>query len=50
MVVVIAPQIVGKGIEAVGDLGIRVMGDAMKLSIRRVSRKGSDLILDGQID
>ena len=50
MVVVIAPRIVGKGIEAVGDLGIRVMGDAMKLSIRRVSRKGSDLILDGQID
>jgi diaminohydroxyphosphoribosylaminopyrimidine deaminase/5-amino-6-(5-phosphoribosylamino)uracil reductase len=50
MVVVIAPQIVGKGIEAVGDLGIRVMGDAMKMSIRRVSRKGSDLILDGQID
>ena len=49
MVVVIAPKIVGKGIEAVGDLGIRVMGDAMKLSIRRVSRKGPDLIFDGQI-
>jgi diaminohydroxyphosphoribosylaminopyrimidine deaminase/5-amino-6-(5-phosphoribosylamino)uracil reductase len=49
LVVVIAPKIVGKGIEAIGNLGIRVMDDAMKISIRQVTRKGGDLLLDGQI-
>jgi len=49
MVVIIAPKIVGKGIESVGDLGIRVMDDAMKLSFRQVIRKGEDLILDGKM-
>lgn len=46
MVVIMAPKIAGKGIEGVGDLGIRVMDDAMRLSIRRVLRKDGDLILD----
>lgn len=49
VVVVVAPKIVGKGIEAVGDLGIQVMDDAMKLSVRRVIRKGGDTIFDGRI-
>lgn len=49
IVVVVAPKILGKGIEAVGNLGIEVMYDAMHLSIRRVIRKGGDLIFDGQI-
>jgi diaminohydroxyphosphoribosylaminopyrimidine deaminase/5-amino-6-(5-phosphoribosylamino)uracil reductase len=49
IIVLIAPKILGKGIEAVGSLGIRSMDDAMKISIRKISRKGSDLILDGQI-
>lgn len=49
LVVVVAPKIVGKGIEAVGDLGIRTMDDAMKISVRQVTRKGGDLVLDGQI-
>jgi diaminohydroxyphosphoribosylaminopyrimidine deaminase/5-amino-6-(5-phosphoribosylamino)uracil reductase len=49
LVVLIAPKIVGKGIEAVGNLGIRVMDDAMKMSVRQVIRRGGDLILDGHI-
>jgi diaminohydroxyphosphoribosylaminopyrimidine deaminase/5-amino-6-(5-phosphoribosylamino)uracil reductase len=49
LVVVIAPKIVGKGIEAIGNLGIRVMDDAMKISVRQVIRRGGDLLLDGQI-
>ncbi|MFH1080960.1 MAG: bifunctional diaminohydroxyphosphoribosylaminopyrimidine deaminase/5-amino-6-(5-phosphoribosylamino)uracil reductase RibD [Pseudomonadota bacterium] len=49
IVVVVAPKIVGKGIEAVGDLGIRLMDDALKLSISQVIRKDGDLILDGRI-
>jgi len=49
MVVILAPKIAGKGIEGVGDLGIRLMDDAMNLSLRQVIRKGDDLILDGHI-
>lgn len=49
IIVVITPKIAGKGIEAVGDLGVRVMDDAIKISVRQVMRKGGDLILDGQI-
>jgi riboflavin-specific deaminase-like protein len=49
VVAVVAPKIVGKGVEAVGDLGIRLMDDAMKLSVSRIVRKGGDLILDGRI-
>jgi diaminohydroxyphosphoribosylaminopyrimidine deaminase/5-amino-6-(5-phosphoribosylamino)uracil reductase len=49
LVVVVAPKILGKGIEAVGNLGIRIMDDAMKISVRQVARKGGDFILDGQI-
>ncbi|MBA4397757.1 MAG: bifunctional diaminohydroxyphosphoribosylaminopyrimidine deaminase/5-amino-6-(5-phosphoribosylamino)uracil reductase RibD [Syntrophus sp. (in: bacteria)] len=49
IVVVVAPKIVGKGIEAVCDLGIRIMDDAMKISVRQVTRKGGDFVLDGQI-
>jgi diaminohydroxyphosphoribosylaminopyrimidine deaminase/5-amino-6-(5-phosphoribosylamino)uracil reductase len=49
LVVLIAPKIVGKGIEAIGNLGIRVMDDAMKISVRQVIRRGGDLLLDGQI-
>jgi diaminohydroxyphosphoribosylaminopyrimidine deaminase / 5-amino-6-(5-phosphoribosylamino)uracil reductase len=50
IVIVIAPKIIGKGIEAVGDLGIHSIDDAMKLSIRRVIRKDGDLILDGHMN
>jgi riboflavin biosynthesis pyrimidine reductase len=49
IIVVIAPKVVGTGIEAIGNLGIRSMDDAMKISVRKVTRKGGDLILDGQI-
>ncbi len=49
IVVVIAPKIVGKGIESVGNLGIRIMDHAMKISVRQVTRKNGDFILDGQI-
>jgi diaminohydroxyphosphoribosylaminopyrimidine deaminase/5-amino-6-(5-phosphoribosylamino)uracil reductase len=49
IIVVIAPKIVGAGIDAVGNLGIRVMDDAMKIGVRQITRKGDDWILDGQI-
>jgi diaminohydroxyphosphoribosylaminopyrimidine deaminase/5-amino-6-(5-phosphoribosylamino)uracil reductase len=36
VIVIIAPKIIGKGVEAVGDLGIREVKNALKLSLDRV--------------
>jgi len=46
LVTVIAPKIIGKGIEAVGDLNIRDLKDAKLLSVRKVIKKGADVIMD----
>jgi len=46
LIVILAPRIVGEGINSVGDLGIRQMDDALRLSFRRIMRRGDDLILD----
>jgi hypothetical protein len=37
----------GSGIEAVADLGIKSMDDAIRLACRKVYRKGEDIIIDG---
>jgi diaminohydroxyphosphoribosylaminopyrimidine deaminase/5-amino-6-(5-phosphoribosylamino)uracil reductase len=50
MVTVIAPKIIGKGIEAVGNLNIRNLESAKKLSIRKIFKRGDDIILDSVID
>lgn len=44
MVVITAPRIIGKGIEAIGDLGIDSMDDSIQLTVTRVFRKGDDII------
>ncbi|MCX5818314.1 MAG: bifunctional diaminohydroxyphosphoribosylaminopyrimidine deaminase/5-amino-6-(5-phosphoribosylamino)uracil reductase RibD [Deltaproteobacteria bacterium] len=49
LIVILAPKIVGEGINAVGDLGIRRMDDALGFSFQRVTRYGEDLILDARI-
>ncbi len=46
LLIVLAPKIVGDGVNAVGDLGIRWMNDALDFSFRRITRCGADLILD----
>ncbi len=46
LVVIIAPKIVGKGVEAVGDLGIREVGRALKVSFDKVYRKGDDVVIE----
>jgi diaminohydroxyphosphoribosylaminopyrimidine deaminase/5-amino-6-(5-phosphoribosylamino)uracil reductase len=48
MLVVIAPKIIGKGIEAVGDLHIMKIDQALKLSYRKVMRKGDDIVIEGR--
>ena len=49
LVTVIAPKILGKGVEAVGDLNIRDLKDAKILSVRAVSKKGVDVIMDSRL-
>ena len=49
LVTVIAPKILGKGIEAVGDLRIRNLDLAKKLSIRKITRSGDDIIIDNRL-
>lgn len=46
LVVVIAPRIIGQGIEAVGDLGIARLTDAISFSSVKTLRLGPDVIFD----
>lgn len=48
-VIIIAPKIAGKGREAVGDLGIEKMNDALGFTYEKVLWKGGDLVIDGRI-
>jgi diaminohydroxyphosphoribosylaminopyrimidine deaminase / 5-amino-6-(5-phosphoribosylamino)uracil reductase len=50
LIAVLAPKIVGTGINAVGDLGILRMEDALRLSYERVTHRGDDLILDARFN
>jgi diaminohydroxyphosphoribosylaminopyrimidine deaminase/5-amino-6-(5-phosphoribosylamino)uracil reductase len=49
LVTIIAPKIIGSGIEAVGDLNIRNLEAAKKLSIQKISRRGDDIIIDSRL-
>lgn len=48
LLIVLAPKIVGGGVNAVGDLGILRMDDALGFSFQRFTRCGADLILDAR--
>jgi diaminohydroxyphosphoribosylaminopyrimidine deaminase/5-amino-6-(5-phosphoribosylamino)uracil reductase len=50
LITIIAPKILGSGIEAVGDLNIRKLSLAKKLSIQKVSRCGDDIIIDSRLN
>ena len=47
MMVFIAPKIAGKGIQAVGDLGIRDMGKALALKDIKIKRVADDVLVEG---
>jgi diaminohydroxyphosphoribosylaminopyrimidine deaminase/5-amino-6-(5-phosphoribosylamino)uracil reductase len=49
VVAIIAPKIMGKGVETVADLGIRRVNRSFKLSFDRVYRKGEDIIIEARI-
>jgi diaminohydroxyphosphoribosylaminopyrimidine deaminase/5-amino-6-(5-phosphoribosylamino)uracil reductase len=50
LITIIAPKIIGTGIEAVGDLNIRKLEAAKKLSIQKVLRRGDDIIVDSRLN
>jgi diaminohydroxyphosphoribosylaminopyrimidine deaminase / 5-amino-6-(5-phosphoribosylamino)uracil reductase len=50
LVVCVAPKILGAGIEAVGDLGIRELARTLLMTDTSVTRCGVDLVLDGRIE
>jgi diaminohydroxyphosphoribosylaminopyrimidine deaminase/5-amino-6-(5-phosphoribosylamino)uracil reductase len=50
LVVCIAPKILGAGIEAVGDLGIRELAWTSRMTDKSVTHYGVDLVLDGRIE
>lgn len=49
LVVAIAPKLIGRGIEAVGDLGITRLGDALTFTTVETYKLGDDLIFDGRL-
>jgi len=50
LVVSVAPKILGSGVEAVGDLGIRELGRALLMTDTSVTRYGVDLVLESRIE
>lgn len=49
LIVVIAPKIIGRGTEAIGDLGITRLSEAITFSSVKVRRLGDDIIFDGRL-
>src|ERR671920_489804 len=50
LAVCVAPKILGNGIEAIGDLGIRDLSRSLTLADVMVEPYGVDLILSGRIE
>jgi diaminohydroxyphosphoribosylaminopyrimidine deaminase/5-amino-6-(5-phosphoribosylamino)uracil reductase len=49
MVVTLAPKVLGRGIEAVGDLEIDDLADALRLTDVVYERYGVDIVIDGRV-
>ncbi|HUV52056.1 MAG TPA: bifunctional diaminohydroxyphosphoribosylaminopyrimidine deaminase/5-amino-6-(5-phosphoribosylamino)uracil reductase RibD [Dehalococcoidia bacterium] len=49
LVIIIAPKILGKGLETVGDLGIREVSRSFKLTFDKAYRKGEDLVIEAKV-
>jgi diaminohydroxyphosphoribosylaminopyrimidine deaminase/5-amino-6-(5-phosphoribosylamino)uracil reductase len=48
-VAIVAPKIMGRGIETVGELGVNDVDEAVKLTFTRTYRVGGDLVVEGRI-
>jgi riboflavin-specific deaminase-like protein len=49
LVVCIAPKVLGTGLDAVGDLGIRDLGQALTFSETTIRQLGPDILFDGRV-
>lgn len=49
LVVAVAPKIIGRGIEAIGDLGITRLSDAITFTSVETYTLGQDVIFDGRL-
>jgi riboflavin-specific deaminase-like protein len=50
LVVCIAPKVLGAGLDAVGDLGIRDLGKALTFREATIRQLGPDILFDGVVD
>ena len=50
LVVCIAPKVLGSGIEAIGDLGVRELSESLSLTETAVIPYGVDLVLDSRVE
>jgi diaminohydroxyphosphoribosylaminopyrimidine deaminase / 5-amino-6-(5-phosphoribosylamino)uracil reductase len=50
LVIAIAPKIIGRGTEAIGELGIEHLKDALTFSSFRTRRLGPDIVVDALLD
>ena len=50
LVVIVAPKLMGKGIEAVGELNITDVSQTVKLSFSRVYRMGEDIVIEARVE
>jgi diaminohydroxyphosphoribosylaminopyrimidine deaminase/5-amino-6-(5-phosphoribosylamino)uracil reductase len=49
VVIAVAPKIIGRGVEAIGDLSITRLRDAITFSSIKIRRLGPDVIFDGRL-
>ncbi|OGO25301.1 MAG: riboflavin biosynthesis protein RibD [Chloroflexi bacterium RBG_16_50_9] len=49
LVAIIAPRIMGRGIEAVGELNITDVSQTLKLSFEKVRRMGEDVVIEARV-
>ncbi|MBT6047878.1 MAG: bifunctional diaminohydroxyphosphoribosylaminopyrimidine deaminase/5-amino-6-(5-phosphoribosylamino)uracil reductase RibD [Candidatus Scalindua sp.] len=49
MIIPIAPKIIGKGLDAIGDLNINKINNAVRFSSFKTMKKGDDIIFEGTI-
>ena len=50
LVVFVAPRIMGRGVEAVGELNIKEVSHALSLSFTRIHRLGPDFIVEARVN
>jgi diaminohydroxyphosphoribosylaminopyrimidine deaminase / 5-amino-6-(5-phosphoribosylamino)uracil reductase len=50
LAVCVAPKIIGRGIEAVGDLGICELADSLTLADTSLTTYGADVVFDSRIE